>query len=206
MAITRETMEFIKRKNVSKDAEKTRVRVGLDYRSADKGQKAEIIDLCDLTRAVIYGTMKTGRINAKLVLAMAQIFDVSPLYYIGETDEREALTETNLRSFLTRSGCVKPLGFAPMRNILFTLGERIRKTYPELPESAAVVISECEDSEALKEAASNLSESSAAIILQGILFQEKTDTNIAPVAAFVKRCLLIGMLLLPDDEEEEAQG
>ena len=203
MMITRETMAFIKRKNVSKDAEKTKQRVEADYSSLRNSEKSNIFAISGLSRSSIYLTVKTGRLSARLALAMAHTLNVSPLYYTGETDDREELTEANLRYFLNSADCSKPSGGQLIDNVLFTLRERLQESFSSLTESDADFINEYADQGALIKAAHNLDEYSAAAILQEILFREKTDETAVPVAGFVKRCLLMGMLLLPIPEDEE---
>ncbi len=166
MTITSEMMTYIRPINVSKDAEKTKIRVGLDYRSANAPTKAGVEKISGLSRSSIYLTLKTGRLSAKNALAMAQIFGVSPLYYTGETDTKEALSEANLRYFLISSDCLKYVDEETLSHIFNAPKNKRDERYTglTLTESDEIFLSEFADTDAFKDVASMLNEEDAVTI------------------------------------------
>lgn len=199
MTITSEMMTYIRPINVSKDAEKSKIRVGLDYRSANAPTKAGVEKISGLSRSSIYLTLKTGRLSAKNALAMAQIFGVSPLYYTGETDTKEALSEANLRCFLISSDCLKYVDEETLSHIFNAPKNKRDERYTglTLTESDEIFLSEFADTDAFKDVASMLNEEDAVELLREVLSQEETCGKAAEAAIFVKRCVIFGVLLLP---------
>lgn len=98
--LTKQQIQEIKGKNLSQDKEKTAERIPNGFKSADKNQKKEILDLLGFSNGAIYNVSKTGSASAKTVLALAQILNVSPYYYIGAVDEQEACTDELFEKFI----------------------------------------------------------------------------------------------------------
>jgi hypothetical protein len=104
MLLTQENLKKLKKVNVSKNAEKTKERVKQDYNAASKEDKKEIVALSGQAMNTFYRVYKTGIVNARIVLAMAQTLDIQPWYYTGEIDEREPLADGQLQQFLKVHG------------------------------------------------------------------------------------------------------
>lgn len=191
MQVTKALLSSLKQNNVSKDAEKTKRRVKEDFLSIRNKQKTEIVELSGLKRTSIYRVFREGSISAKIALAMAQILNVSPYYYSGETDEKEAFNESLLQSFLTEKGYsrlwkgTKPYSAEKAKS---------DKHYPpnaDSPDSGFLFSSAFSNSSALKDAAATLKEEEAMKLLQALLIRERAGGNAAQIADFVKRCLLM---------------
>lgn len=107
--LTERNFFMLKKVNVSIDAEKTKQRVAQDFKSADKEQKNEIITLTSLQQATIYRVFDTGKVNARIVLAMSQVLGISPFWYTGEIDDQKSLQDGDIQHFLKNHGYKKIL-------------------------------------------------------------------------------------------------
>lgn len=90
--------------NVCKDENKSKHRISKDFLDAPVIVKHNIAYLSTYPSALIYQACKTGRANARIIIAMAQILNVTPYYYTGEEDKKSALTKDILLSFLEQHG------------------------------------------------------------------------------------------------------
>ncbi|MDR1706229.1 MAG: hypothetical protein LBS19_16325 [Clostridiales bacterium] len=102
--LTSEQLKTLKQVNVSVDAEKTKERIKFDFSNSTNKEKREIVELSGQKRASFYRAYDKGAVNARLVLAIAQVTNVSPYYYTGEEDERERYSETLAINFLNDKG------------------------------------------------------------------------------------------------------
>ena len=102
-------IQQLKQSNISKDAEKTSARVQEIWKAASAAEKQAVCDLSGSAKATIYRIFKTGGVSAKLVIAIAQVLKVDPLYLTGEAESRGAYNEAAATSFLSRLGYDKLL-------------------------------------------------------------------------------------------------
>ena len=102
--VTESLMKRLKQVNISKDAEKTKQRASEAWKTASKTEQKSIMELTDLSRASIQRSYKTGHISAKIVIAMAQTFNLDPLYFTGVSDEKTACSDEQIRVFLIDLG------------------------------------------------------------------------------------------------------
>jgi len=102
--LTAEQMKVFRQANVSKDTEKTKIRVQQDFKAATNAKKNDIVKLSKQKRSAFYRVFKLGTVNARILLSLAQELNVSPFYYSGEIDEKEPFSESHLRDFLKENG------------------------------------------------------------------------------------------------------
>lgn len=97
-------MSGLKKSNLSKAPEKTKMRIAEDFKSQSNAVKNQIEELSGLSRAAIRNAYGSGVVSAKIVLALAQVLDVSPFYYTGVIDEKGDCSKETLTRFLTEHG------------------------------------------------------------------------------------------------------
>jgi hypothetical protein len=102
--ISKESLELLKQKNVSKNAEKTKTRVHSLWKPLDKARRNQILDTADIKTNTIARAYTKGTIQARLVVAFSEILEVDPLYIIGESDEQRPFDETLVIKFLNGLG------------------------------------------------------------------------------------------------------
>lgn len=107
--LSSEQRKQLKQKDVSRDTEKTKERFAEDFKTATNREKTRIVELSGQKRNSIYRVFKTGAANARLVLAMAEVLDVTPFYYTGEQDTKDPLQDAFLLLFLKKLGYDKLL-------------------------------------------------------------------------------------------------
>ncbi len=186
MSITKETILLLKRTDVSRDAEKTKQRVKEGFLSLRNKQKTEIVELSGLKRTSIYRVFREGSISAKITLAMAQILNVSPFYFTGETDQKEPLTDAQVVSFLKAKGYLK---IADMMSE--ELKSENKQPNPVVPAGGSLFIPVFPDNPEFNEAVSYLREEDAITLLRALLIRGKAGGDAAQIADVVKRCLLV---------------
>jgi hypothetical protein len=190
VTITNEMMSSLKRTNVSKDADKTKDRVKADFLAARNKHKTAIDELSGLKRTSVYRVFREGAISPKIVLAMAQVLNVSPYYYTGEVDEKGECTVEQLHSFVAAKG---------FRELAYKIAPGRRDTASAVQSKPAVTPasgdplfpSEFSNSPELAEAAAGLSVEEAQQLLAALLIRARTGGNAARLADLVKRCLLL---------------
>jgi hypothetical protein len=102
--INGEFIRSLKQTNVSVDAEKTKARTTSAWRSAPREVQKTILDLAGVSRTTIHRAYKMGTISAKLTLSMAQVLNMDPFYFTGETDSPGECGDELLKQFLERHG------------------------------------------------------------------------------------------------------
>jgi len=102
--LTNEQILTLRKVNISKDSEKSKARIAEDFKALKNNVKNAVIDLSGLKRRSFYSTFSTGVATAKIVISLAQVTNVSPFYYTGESDEKEPFTEELLNKFLDGHG------------------------------------------------------------------------------------------------------
>lgn len=100
-------MKQIKQSNVSKDAEKTKARIKEAFSTAPKDIKAAIISQTTQNRNTIYRAINTGNASGRIVLAFAEVLDISPFYFTGEIDNKLPCSTKAVKFFLSEHGYKK---------------------------------------------------------------------------------------------------
>jgi hypothetical protein len=101
--ITPQQIATLKKGNVSKNADKSKVRVPEIFKSASKAQRVEIFKLSGLASPnSFYVIEKTGGVSPKAAISLAQVMGVSPYYLTGEIDSKEPCTDEILGEFFKK--------------------------------------------------------------------------------------------------------
>jgi len=91
--------EFIQglgKKNISNNAELTMERIRATWQKLDNAKRNEIFALGDMKKVSVERAYKTGGVSAKVIIAIAQVLDIDPLYLIGESDEKGTFDTSNI--------------------------------------------------------------------------------------------------------------
>jgi len=215
--LSTEQMNSLKKVNISKDADKSKTRITEDFKTTTSENKTVIVDLSGLERRTFYNTFKKGNATAKIVLAMAQILDVSPYYYTGETDEKESCSIEILKRFLTERGYddiaanleIQPVprqkrkyNKKPKEVIVLEPSDDIVDTPIDEPtnnhvepcdnEEEDIICFEIDfaDDPDMCKAVEDLNYDEAALLLQTLFIRAKANSEAHKLAEIVKRCLL----------------
>ena len=94
----------LKQTNISENPGKTKARIRELWKTSSKSKKHIVEETAGVSRATIYRAYNTGSVSAKLVVPMAQNFNVDPYYLTGKTDQIGECTNEKLVKFLTGLG------------------------------------------------------------------------------------------------------
>lgn len=208
--LTSELMKQLKQVNVSKNNEKTMERMKTDFSAATTSQKRDIVELSGQNRNSFYRVFRTGAPNARLVLAVSEILNVTPFYYTGETDDRNPTSDEETRRFLIDRGYESKLDLAdkPQKKRRKSAdGPKTRKTAPEQVETdesngideielfdeiedIIELTIELSDSEKMRKAVSELTEDEAVALLKTLFTRARAGGEAEQICDFVLRCLL----------------
>jgi hypothetical protein len=83
-----EFIRELKKTNISKDSEKTKQRLRAAWQPLSKDQREETLALADMKKVSVERAYKTGGASAKVVIALAQVLNIDPKYFTGESDEQ----------------------------------------------------------------------------------------------------------------------
>ena len=212
MQLTKELIAILKQVNVSKNAEKTKQRVKDDFSSASRADKAAITDLTGLKRTSIYRVFDTGNASAKIVLAMAQVLNVSPFFYTGEEDTKHPLENKAMIDFLTKNGGKGVLAaLAPGQPEKKTRGRKkaaapakaktpTKTAKGKAPDKAKKEDTQEDmicfevafpDSDEIRKSIANLPEEDAAALLHTLYIRARASSDAKELLEFVKRSLLL---------------
>ena len=108
-------IQQLKQSDISKNAEKTKERVGRIWKAATAEQKSTVLELAGVISATVYRIYRTGSISAKLTVSLAQVFNLSPLYFTGATDNLGECSDTTLRKLLLELGYKKLVADANLK-------------------------------------------------------------------------------------------
>lgn len=212
--LTTELLSRLKRKNVSKDAEKSKQRLKNDFSSASKAQKQAIVELSGLHITSIYNACKTGAVSARLALSFAQVLKVSPFYYSAEQDKRTKLNFELIPLFLQQLGYNSLLKELRSPAEPKPIGEDSKKLEPSASEEEPnATESEPDDksqtsdtnqssgtfgiqlnlpdSSSIQTAVDELSEDGWQLLLKALFIRAKAGGQAKQYAELVKRCLLM---------------
>ena len=123
------------------------VRIKEDFTATSAAEKREIVELSVQGQNTIYRVYETGSPNARIVLALAHVKNVTPYYYTGETDEKSECSEAIIKQFLSEHGytdLVAELEKPPAVKQKRAYNRRKPKTEAEV-ENVSVVSDEVED-------------------------------------------------------------
>jgi len=207
-----EQMKSLKQKNVSVDAEKTKLRFKEDFTSASRADKNTIAELTGQNKNSIYRVYNTGSLGARLVLAISSVLNVTPFYYTGEHDEKEPFQDTLMLSFLKKHGYKKlldelkgkkPRTPRPKKNLETSGSEPPAADVIEPDKNNDAIVSECEkkdsvicvqmklsDTEDMINSIEGLAEEDAVLLLKSLFYRSKAGGQAKELADLVKRCLL----------------
>ena len=99
-----EAIQSLKKNNISRDAEKTMQRLRAIWQPLAKAQREEILSLADIKKVSIERAYKTGGVSAKVIIAIAQVLNLDPLYFTGESDEQGTFDAEAVISYLAALG------------------------------------------------------------------------------------------------------
>ncbi|MCL2355537.1 MAG: hypothetical protein FWC70_00065 [Defluviitaleaceae bacterium] len=99
-----EVIRNLKKNNVSKNAEKTKVRVREMWAPLKRDVREEILSLADIKKVSIERAYKTGGVSARVIVAMSQVLDVDPRWFAGEVDEQGVFDVDAVRKYLNGLG------------------------------------------------------------------------------------------------------
>jgi len=164
-----EQVKDLKQANVSVDAEKTMQRFKEDFSSATAKVKQAIVELSGQTRTSLYRVYRTGVINARIAVAIAQELNVSPLYYTGEIDEKAPCVDRIVQAFAERYTKTKPMVKAEpapkkgAKKAVATPKKRAKKVVAAPMEEEPVAVPVAEEPIAVPEVQETAPQSEAAI-------------------------------------------
>ncbi|MCL1806577.1 MAG: hypothetical protein FWG31_02620 [Oscillospiraceae bacterium] len=189
MPVTNEIISGLKQSNVSKDIDKTKQRVKEDFLASKNKQKTAIVELSGLKRTSIYRVFREGAVSAKIVLSMAQILNVAPNYYTGETEERGSFSDEQLQAFLIAKGYPKlaHLAAAPRKSRSDAKSEKDDTAQQD----NLLFSSAFSNSAELEKAVSEIDSEEAVQLLRALLIRAKAGGKAAQTAELVKRCLMM---------------
>jgi hypothetical protein len=201
--VTPELINRLKQVNVSKDKDKTAERVKTAFTSASRKKKHEIEKLSGQKRTSIYRVFKTGSLSAKILLPMAELLNITPFWFTGETDEQDKCSDTLILSFLDGRGYKNLASLAPKRGRKAAdpgkekPARKPRKT-AEAAEAAETVIEEntitipitLTNAPKMRDAIGTLDADSASQLLQALYLRAKAGGNAEQLLDVVKLCLL----------------
>lgn len=122
--IKSEFIQNLKQTNITKDSQKTALRLKDAWRGLSKLQREEVLGFCGLKKASIERAYTQGTISAKIAVSMAQVANVNPLFLTGEIDDDivdESITD-NLTKFL------KDLGYKPTKKDTISQSKQQQET------------------------------------------------------------------------------
>jgi len=109
--IKAEFIQTLKQTNISKDGEKTALRLKDTWRNLSKAQREEVLGFSGLKKPSIERAYTNGTISAKIAVSMAQVANVNPLFLTGEVDDASLFGNTS--DILTKF--LKDLGYKPTK-------------------------------------------------------------------------------------------
>ena len=95
-----EFIKKLKQSNISTTPKKTAERVRSIWRPLGRNTRNEILVLADVKKPSIERAYKTGNISAKILVSMAQVLQIDPLYILGTVDEQRPFESDLLIEFL----------------------------------------------------------------------------------------------------------
>jgi hypothetical protein len=94
----------IKQTNVSKDADSTKSALSATWKAAEKTKRNEILALSGVKKPSIERAYKSGNVSAKIVVAMAQVLQIDPVWLAGNSAEARPFEQKQVLTFLAELG------------------------------------------------------------------------------------------------------
>jgi len=109
--IKAEFIQTLKQTDISKDGEKTALRLKDTWRNLSKQQREEVLGFSGLKKPSVERAYTKGTVSAKIAISMAQVANVNPLFLTGEVDDASLFGNTT--DILTKF--LKDLGYKPTK-------------------------------------------------------------------------------------------
>jgi len=87
-------------KNISHDPEKSKKRVKEAWSKSSTSLRKEIQRLCGVSSQTIYRAYNSGKVSANIIIVMAQVLKIDPLYLIGKNDKARTYSEEIVAQFI----------------------------------------------------------------------------------------------------------
>ena len=206
-------VKLLKQVNVSKDTEKTAARLKEALASASRADKALVAKQTGQNRNSLYRAEKTGSASARIILAVAEVLNISPYYLDGTSDEKGSCNDAAVKKYLQKLGYKKL--FAGVKAPKGAKKVRAKAAAPapeaEVVEAGEPVVEEVRvkdalgahenlqatmfrvtinESEQMREAARSLDLQSATQLLEALFIRAKAGGNAERLCEVVKHCLL----------------
>ncbi|MDR0273005.1 MAG: hypothetical protein LBI27_06780, partial [Clostridiales bacterium] len=94
----------LKKNNISENAEATMQRIKEVWAPLKKPVRDQILALADMKKVSVERAYKTGGASAKVIISIAQILDIDPLYLMGEAKEKGTFNNDRVIKLLQRLG------------------------------------------------------------------------------------------------------
>ena len=193
--VTPELIQRLKQVNVSVDKDKTGKRVKEAFSAATRKKKAAIEALTGQKRTSIYRVFKTGNISAKLLLPLAEILNITPFWFTGESDDMEKCSDALILSFLDGRGYKFTPKQTPRKKADAAAAAADTASRPfkagSGAEGDAVTISiTLNNSPKMRDAVNSLDVDNAAQLLNALYLRAKGGGNAEQYLDVVKLCLL----------------
>ncbi|MCL1820422.1 MAG: hypothetical protein FWG36_07195 [Oscillospiraceae bacterium] len=197
--LSQEFLKQIKQSNVCVDAEKTKARMKEEFSAAPKDIKAAITAQTTQNRNTIYRAQDTGRASGRIVLAFAEILNITPYYFTGAVDSKDPCTDELTAKFLKEHGYGKllkgkrnPIKKVPKVKEVPVPQEKGRELKPAVageihPTVFRVTIN---DSGKMRGMVDELDYDGAARLLEALFIRAKAGGNAEQLCEIVKYCLL----------------
>jgi hypothetical protein len=190
--VTPELIQRLKQVNVSVDKDKTAKRVKDAFSAATRKKKSAIEALTGQKRTSIYRVFKTGNVSAKLLLPLAEILNITPFWFTGESDDMEKCSDALILSFLDGHGYKFTPKQTPRRKSAAAEDAPAKPAgVPGAADGEAVTISiTINNSPKMREAVEALDADNAAQLLNALYLRAKGGGNAEQYLDVVKLCLL----------------
>lgn len=186
-------IQRLKRTNISVDADKTRERMELTWKSASNADKRKVENLAGVKRQTLYRIYNTGAISAKLACAAAMTLNVNPFFLTGESDENGGCSDAVIVDFLRSKGYEDLLLEAvgkPRRK--YQRRSTVSLDLPEAADGVALVQSIVPAADLIDEvpAIPALTDDDLIVLLRAMIIRARTDDGVANRLKAIKATLL----------------
>jgi hypothetical protein len=206
------TVKLLKQVNISKNTEKTAVRLKEALAAASRADKALIVSQTGQNRNSLYRAVKTGSASARIIIPIAEVLNISPYFLDGSLDEKGECSDAIVKDYLLKLG-YKKLFAAPKavtREKAKAAPKKAAKSKSGDPKVEEIHVKEpakvkqhadenlqatmfrvtINESEQMREATKNLDLQSATQLLEALFIRAKAGGNAERLCEVVKHCLL----------------
>lgn len=196
--VTPELIERLKQVNVSNDKDKTAERVKTAFASASRKQKHAIEELSGQKRTSIYRVFKTGSLNAKVLLPLSEILNITPFWFTGESDDKDPCSNALILSFLDGRGYKNLANLPGKRGRKAAAPDapatekpaRAKKAPPSAEDDTVTVSITLSNTPKMQGAVAKLDAENAVHLLHALHLRAKAGGNAEQLWDVVKLCLL----------------